>query len=320
MRPGLTLIAMLLAALVAAVMLVISPAQSGLLLKTPPMALAADALAEPLACAADAFEVDNTPEEAKLLPDNGQWATHTFHEAWDVDVIRIEAIANRSYNIRTGNLAAGTDTLLDLRDNNDKRIAFSDDITLPPALCRSDQIPPDQNCASSITWLASYTGSYYARLLNLGNLPGTCPTYDVRVLQVGVRLPLIARDLVSTSTPTPTNTPTATPSPTSTPTQTPTPSRTPTPTSTGSPTSTPRPPVVVPLPAGSSPNGLAVDPLSGHVYVTGRNSNRLYVVDGNTLQVDGSAAVGSLPWGVAVHGGKVYVGELRHWQHLSAKR
>ena len=203
--------------------------------------------------------------------------------------------------------------------------------------CQSNDIPRI-DCASSITWMATYTGPYYAELLNLGS-GGACPAYDVRANQVATWLPLVARDLVPTPTPTPSNTPTPTPSPTptetptATPTQTstptdtptitptatetahavgyadcrprrsrrrsrrrrrttPTPSQTPTPSPTGSPTPTPTPgtppayPVVIPLPTDAgdvAPNGLAVDPSSGRVYVTGRNSNRLYVIDGNTF-------------------------------------
>jgi YVTN family beta-propeller protein len=291
------------------------------------------------ACTADDYEVDNTRLEAKVVPDNGVWASHTFHVPADVDVIRIETTANRAYSIRTANLTAGTDTFLSLFDRYGTRIAFSDDLT-DPVLCHANNVPPDQNCASSITWMATYSGAYYAELLNLGK-NGPCPAYDVRAKQMATWLPFVARDLLPPPTPTPTNTPTNTPTstptetPTATPTQTrtptytptitptatetltpsvtptpsktPTPSRTPTPSPTGSPTPTPRPPVVVPLPSGAAPNGLAVDPLTGLVYVTGRDAGRLYVIDGGTLTNLGNAAVGSLPWGVAVLGGKIYV-------------
>ena len=41
--------------------------------------------------------------------------------------------------------------------------------------------------------------------------------------------------------------------------------------------------------------------------MTGLNTNRLYMIDGNTLTYVDNADVGIQPWGVAVHGGKVYV-------------
>ncbi|MCU0500472.1 MAG: YncE family protein [Anaerolineae bacterium] len=307
-------------------------------------------------CDPDAYETDDTRLQASILPGNGLWASHTFHVPRDIDVMVIQTSANRAYNARTGKLAAGTDTFMFLYDKNGNRIGFNDDID--ESACRAGDI---QSCASSITWMATYSGPYYAELLNLGS-GGACPAYDMRANQVATWLPLVARDLTPTPTPTPSNTPTLTPSPTPTetptatptqtntptatptitptptetltpsvtptatetltpsvtptPSETPTPSQTPTPSPTGSPTSTPTPgtppayPVVIPLPttAGDvAPNGLAVDPSSGRVYVAGRNTNRLYMIDGNTFAVIDNAAVGSQPWGVTVHRGKVYV-------------
>jgi len=358
MRPVLTRIPLLFAALVAVALLVMSPGQSVALPRAPISTTVTGAATGPLACAPDAYEPDETRDEerTKTLPVTGQWAAHTFDVPRDVDVMKIQTDAHRAYNIRTGNLAIGTDTFMFLYDKDGTRIAFNDDID--EAGCRAGNI---QSCTSSITWMAKYTGAYYAELLNLGS-GSACPAYDVRANQVATWLPLVARDLVPTPTPTPSNTPTPTPSPTPTetptatptqtstptdtptitptptetltpsvtptatetltpsvtptPSETPTPSQTPTPSPTGSPTSTPTPgtppayPVVIPLPTNAgdvAPNGLAVDPSSGRVYVAGRNSNRLYMIDGKTFAVIDSAAVGNQPWGVAVHRGKVYV-------------
>jgi YVTN family beta-propeller protein len=356
MRSGLTRLTVMLAVLVGAALLVVRPAVSVALPRTPANTLVADASTSPLACDPDVYEDDGTRLRASTLPVNGLWASHSFHVPRDVDVILVQAGMSRSYNIRTGNLAVGTDTFMFLYDKDGIRIAFNDDID--EAACREGDI---QSCASSITWMATYSGPYYAELLNLGS-GGSCPAYDVRANQVATWLPLVALDLVPTLTPTPTNTPTSTPSPTPTetptatptqtstptdtptitptatetltpsvtptssetptpsvtptPSETPTPSQTPTPSPTGSPTSTPTPgtlpayPVVIPLPTDAgdvAPNGLAVDPSSGRVYVAGRNSNRVYMIDGNTFAVVNSAAVGSQPWGVAVYRGKVYV-------------
>ncbi len=138
----------------------------------------------------------------------------------------------------------------------------------------------------------------------------------------------------STATPTPTNTPTATPAPTDTPTATtgptntptttpaptdtatatPAPTNTPTQPPTNTPTSTNTPEPTATSPAAEDPsilyaNGLAVDPRTDLVYVTSRDNDRLFVVDGVTLNVVGNVGVGSLPWGVAVNTAtnKVYV-------------
>ena len=271
-----------------------------------------------------------------------------------MDVMVIQTDANRAYNTRTGNLAIGTDTFMFLYDKNGNRIGFSDDID--EAGCRAGDI---QSCASSITWMAKYSGPYYAELLNLDRkrvsglrcarqpssylASARCPRSrayaDTDAKQHAHSHAVADPEETPTATPTqtstPTDTPTITPTATETltpsvtptdrdthavltptPSETPTPSQTPTPSPTGSPTSTPTPgtppayPVVIPLPTNAgdvAPNGLAVDPSSGRVYVAGRNTNRLYMIDGNTFAVIDSAAVGSQPWGVAVHRGKVYV-------------
>jgi YVTN family beta-propeller protein len=94
--------------------------------------------------------------------------------------------------------------------------------------------------------------------------------------------------------------------PTSTPTNTPIPGPASTPTSTPRPTATPT------VPSGASvlyPNGLAVNPTTHLVYVTSRDNDRLFVMDGASLQVVDNVGVGRLPFGVAVNAAtnRVYV-------------
>ena len=322
-RHGISRTPLLLATLFAAALLAMGPAQVLALPPTPADAIVANSPLAPLACSPDVFEDDGTSLKASTLAADGQWVSHTFDTPLDVDVMKIQAGVGRFYTIRTGNLAAGTDTFMFLYNEAGARIGFSDDIN--ETACQAGAL---QSCASSITWLATYTGLYFAEVLNLGK-NGACPAYDVRADEKTLWLPLIARDLLPPATPTPTNTATATPSPTPTATQTatptqtssptptptitPTPSRTPTPSPTGSPTPTPTPgtppayPVIVPLPSGAVPNGLAVDPVSGNIYVSGRNANRLYMIDGRTFTVIDSAPVGGQPWGVAVWREKAYV-------------
>ena len=98
MRSGLTRIPLLLAVVLAAALLVLSPAQSVALPRTPGNAIAASASTGPLACDPDAYEVDDTRLHASTLPVNGLWASHTFHMPRDVDVISIQTSANRAYN------------------------------------------------------------------------------------------------------------------------------------------------------------------------------------------------------------------------------
>jgi YVTN family beta-propeller protein len=346
-----------------------------------------------LSCDPDVYEVDDTRLQAKMLSLDGQWVFHTFHVPRDVDVMSIQVGAHLAYTVRSDHLTTGADTFISLYDKDGARIAFNDDVG-DEGLCVAGDL---RACASSITWVARYTGLYYAEILNLGR-GGVCPAYSVRAHQSGVWLPLLSFDLRPPVTPSPTSTRTATPTLTATrtpthtpthtrtrtmtPTQTSTPSRTatatmtwtptatptasstpsttatatrtstpsntptstqtatitPTPTETLTPSVTPTPtetlttsvtptpsatntptptrtpgpayPIIIPLPTetGSvAPNGLAVDPISRRVYVTGRNAGRVYAIDGRTYAVVNSAAVGALPWGVAVLQGKLYV-------------
>lgn len=145
--------------------------------------------------------------------------------------------------------------------------------------------------------------------------PTATETLTPTITPTATQTPTPSSTPTVTLTPTPSDTPTVTPTPTitPTPTQTLTPSVTPTSTPTGSPTVTPSPtstviyPLTVPLPAGAVPNGLAVDPLTQRVYVTGRDTGRVYVLDSGRFQWVAEAPTGNLPWGVAVHAGKVYV-------------
>ena len=65
------------------------------------------------------------------------------------------------------------------------------------------------------------------------------------------------------------------------------------------------------MPGFSYPNDVAVNPTTHRVYVSGRNDNRLTMIDGVSLAVIKSVPVGQQPWGVAVNPNpainKVYV-------------
>jgi len=227
--------------------------------------------------------------------------THTFHTPTDVDWYRFDGLTvGWSYNVRTLNLAPGTDTYMVLYDKNGAVVKSNDDIDT--TLCLT--IP--QFCASSLSWTATDSGPYYLLVRTLtypeSRWPDCyCPGYDI------VGRPL--RDYVPIFPPappqTPTPTPTGTPPPTFTPTRTPT--RTPSPTPTVIPTIVF--PTVVPVPGLLHPKGLAVNPETHLVYVTGRDVGRLYVVDGLSFAVVDDVKVGREPWGVDVNPNtnKVYV-------------
>ena len=68
-------------------------------------------------------------------------------------------------------------------------------------------------------------------------------------------------------------------------------------------------PTTVPVSGLSHPKDVAVNPNTHRVYVTSRDNDRLYMLDGISLAVLGSVAVGDQPWGVTVNPAtnKVYV-------------
>ena len=189
-----------------------------------------------------------------------------------------------------------------------------------------------------------------------GASPSLCPGYDMTGRTLRYYLPLVVKDPTPTITPTPTNTftptpsatvtqsptPTGTATPTATltptvtntpsPSATPTNTRTPTQTATATPSRTPtatstRRPDATVVPGFSYPNDVAINPTTHRVYVSGRDNNRLTMIDGISLAVLKSVTVGQQPWGVAVNSNptinKVYVANFasgnipcwmpRHW-------
>ncbi|NLE60457.1 MAG: beta-propeller fold lactonase family protein, partial [Planctomycetes bacterium] len=68
-------------------------------------------------------------------------------------------------------------------------------------------------------------------------------------------------------------------------------------------------PVTVPVANLSHPKDVAVNPNTHRIYITSRDSDRLYMLDGMSLAVLGSVTVGDQPWGVTVNPttNKVYV-------------
>lgn len=248
---------------------------------------------------------------------------HTFHVATDVDWFRIEGLtAGWSYNVSTSNLVGGSDTYMILYDQAGNIIKTNDD--RDTTLCLMNQ----QFCASSISWTASYAGPYFLVVRTL-TYPDQqypvcpCPGYTItgKTLRMGVPFVPVPPDVTPTPTPTSTQeatytpTPTGTREPTHTPTATPTSTLTATPTftPTATPTFTPTPttPADVPtrIPGLLHPKGVAVNPETHLVYVTSRDNDRLYVIDGQTLKIVNSIKVSDQPWGVAVNTvtRKVYV-------------
>jgi len=160
----------------------------------------------------DAYEPDDTWQQARLIEINGAMQTHNFHTGDDQDYVKFVAQAGYVYTIRTLNLSAGNDTTLTLYDTDGiTQLEYNDD-------------DPNNPPASKIVWLCSIAGTYYVKAAPFGPQVGVCSSYNLKI--TGEPAP----------TPTPTATPTVTSTPTATSTSTPTPTNTATPTVTLTPT------------------------------------------------------------------------------------
>ena len=288
-------------------------------------------------CVPDAYEPDNSIEQATPLTMDGVTQVHGFHIDIDQDWYVFDGLtAGWWYNAATSHLMNGADTLMILYDVNRNELKNHDDVKKP---CNLEHL---QNCASSISWRATYTGPYYISvrtwLYPAGPSPSLCRGYSMTGRTLRYYLPLVVKDPTPTITPSPTNTftptPSATPSQSPTPTKTatrtatatrtptatrtatltptvtntPSPTRTPTRTFTPTATSTRRPDTTV-VPGITHPNDVAINATTHRVYVSGRDDNSLTMIDGMLLAVLKSVTVGRQPWGVAVNPAtnKVYV-------------
>jgi YVTN family beta-propeller protein len=265
-------------------------------------------------CGPDAYEPDDVKAAAKPLPINSVAQVHTFHVRTDVDWYRFDdLIPGRSYRVETSQLVDGVDTYMMLYDPAGTLLRSNDD--LDTARCLVDP----QYCASRITWQARASGPYHLNVRTLTyplieppDCP--CPSYQIAAVAMVAHIPFVSGPPKPTPTPsvTPTPTPTSSPTATNTPTPTYTPTATHTPTSSPTPTYTPTPtitptefptvePVTISLPAATHPNSVAVNAFTHRAYVTSRDDDRLYMIDGLAMQVLDSAKVGDEPWGVAVN-------------------
>jgi len=172
----------------------------------------------------DAYEPDNTCEQAGWIESTGATQSHNFHITGDQDYVRFACVGGDTCTIRTLNLGGGNDTILTLYDTDcSTQLRYNDN-------------DPGNPPASKIMWLCPATGTYFVNIEPAAGQMGGCDvTYDLQVTCVSA----------ATSTPTPTSTTllptsTATPAP---PTETPAP-----------PTHTPVPSTPVPsTPAPSTP-------------------------------------------------------------------
>lgn len=294
----------------------------------------------PVSLCADSFEPDNTPLQATTITTDGVPQHHTFHELGDQDWMVYEAVAGTQYTITTFNLVLDTDTVLRLYapdgttliDANDdyanspepfaSRIvwtAYASDnyfLMVKDFYNRGECLGYDIN----ITAVRQTYFGYLPQVEVYREAPTATPTPTDTPTVTPTVTPTPSATPTSTDTPTATPTLSITPSPTATDTSTATPSATPTqsitPTPTATPTATPTTtatPVVTPTRVAveglNSPNAVAVNPLTNRLYITSRDTDELFVLDGATYAVQTRIPVGDQPFGVAVNPitNKVYV-------------
>jgi len=261
--------------------------------------------ATPCTCSADAYEPDDIQTEAKPLLPGEPAQQHSFHLAGNVDWYRIDGLRpGQTYSVSTFDLRGDIDTFMILYDEVGNTIKSNDD--RDAVLCSIDL----EYCGSEITWEPTATGPCYLLVRSLSYSACDCPMYKIQAIRFGRYLPLVVFQPTPTFTPTPTATPTNTSTPTPTATNTPTPTNTPT--ATPTPTYGPSPtPTATPRDTGMRyPQAVAVDSTSHRVFVASRDNDRVYQLDGMSLEVLKSVVVPDQPWGIAYYApqNKVYVG------------
>ncbi|RME81190.1 MAG: hypothetical protein D6775_14260, partial [Caldilineae bacterium] len=263
----------------------VTPSQTPTLSPTP--------TSTPPACQSiDPFEPNDTPGSATpLTPDGTTWHLD-FGQTNDQDWFVFQAEAGITYTMTTSNLQ-GADTIMFLFDhatsNESDAIASNDDF--------------GATLASQIAFTAPSDGTYYFMVRDFFHR-GDCRSYDLTFVRDYKHYwPIIIRPQPQASpTPTPTRTPTLTP--THTPTRTPTPFLTPTPTPTPVPIETP-----VIIQKLAHPKEIAVNPLTNRIYVSVRDGQSVYVIDGFSNSIIAKIPVCREPFGIDVNKmtNKVYV-------------
>lgn len=135
----------------------------------------------PLLCQADTSEPDDDLYRASVLSLGSASTSHVFDSAADEDWFVWEAQANVPYVIRTQGLAAGVDTVLEMRDAGGQTVLASDDNSGGGAASRIERRFTD-------------VGTYFARVaLKAGSAIGCASTYQLSVFIPRVLLPELSR-------------------------------------------------------------------------------------------------------------------------------
>jgi len=132
------------------------------------------AVAQPSSTAifVDSFEPNNSIETAyNTAPDAAALTNVTLWPVGDVDYFSFTGKAGLAYQVSTGNLSAGLDTVLTVFDTQGNEISTNDDYE-------------PNNRASRVTFSAHVEGFYYAKIVNVNPGDPANLSYSFRVVQI----------------------------------------------------------------------------------------------------------------------------------------
>ncbi len=134
----------------------------------PTPATAATPLPPRLEATPDAYEPDDSLQEAHPITTDSLPQAHNLHVPGDHDHVYFEAYEGTGYTIETSRLGGNVDTVIYLYDREGNELAHADDGAEEPL-------------ASRIVWIAPSSGTYYVMIRDLrDDSAGPESTYEVR--------------------------------------------------------------------------------------------------------------------------------------------
>lgn len=117
----------------------------------------------------DAYEPDDSLQEARPITTDGLPQPHNLHRPGDHDHVHFETYEGTAYTIETLRLGSHVDTVIYLYDSQDNELAHADDGAEEPL-------------ASRVVWIAPSSGTYYVMIRDLrDDSAGPDSTYEVRI-------------------------------------------------------------------------------------------------------------------------------------------
>lgn len=142
--------------------------------------------------AGDVYELDNVPNDAKLIAANGVTQTHNFHASDDDDWVKFIVTAGTPYTITTSNLGVGGGT------GNDTVLELYSDTDFINWIERNDDCPGGGRESCINNWITSTVGTYYIKAYFYNHNEGGCTGYEYDLTVVGgfekVYLPIILKN------------------------------------------------------------------------------------------------------------------------------